>query len=497
MPDNDERQVIVVSNRGPVTFGRTDDNRTTQRGSGGLVSGLSALVGDAGELVWVCCPMSDEDRVVAAEQAGNTFAISTADRKFQVRFVEHDPVEYERFYHIFANPLLWFLQHSMWDLALAPAFGPIEWQAFTDGYVPVNRAVAEAVVDQVNTSSGPAIVFIHDYHLYLVARDVRERCPDAILQHFVHIPWPTPTEWRTLPAAMREAIIYGLLGADIVAFHTERFAKTFVDTCAELLHLPVDRQASTVSIEGRTVRVCWYPISIDIAGFAALADSAPVIARERELRETSSGSLILRVDRADPSKNVVRGFAAYDLLLRQHPELLGQVTFLALIQPTRTEIEQYRSYLRRIETAAEAINDEFGTGSWLPVDLRVEEDLVQAVAAYRCYDVLFVNAVNDGLNLVAKEGVLANTNDGVLVLSENAGVHDELGAFVVSVNPFDLQGQADALYRALTMPVADRRDRLAACRRIVEHNDLERWFDIQLGDIRLLGLPHQALGALG
>lgn len=497
MSDNDPRQVIVVSNRGPVTFARADQQRTTQRGSGGLVSGLSALVGDTGELVWVCCPMSDEDRVVAAEQAGETFSITMADRDFQVRFVQSDPEQYERSYHVFANPLLWFLQHSMWDLALAPAFGPTEWQAFTDGYVPVNQAVAEAVADQVDSAGGDAVVFIHDYHLYLVAREVRKRCPDVILQHFVHIPWPAATEWRTLPAVMREAILLGLLGADIVAFHTERFAKAFLQTCVELLDLPVDGDASTVAVEGRIVRVCWYPISIDIAGFAALAQSPPVLARERQLRDGRRGAMILRVDRADPSKNVTRGFAAYDLLLRQHPELIGNVTFLALIQPTRTEIEQYRSYLRRIEKAAKAINHEFGTVTWQPVDLRVAEDLVQAVAAYRFYDVLFVNAVNDGLNLVAKEGVLANTTDGVLVLSENAGVHDELGAFVVSVNPFDLQGQADALHRALTMPLTERRDRLAACRAVVEHNDLERWFDIQLADIRMLGRPRPALGARG
>jgi trehalose 6-phosphate synthase len=407
---------------------------------------------------------------------------------------------------VIANPLLWFVQHGLWDLSNAPNLTAAEFEAFERGYRAVNEAFADAVAELLGPPRGgrPPIVMAHDYHLYLLGAAVRRRRPEAFLHHFVHVPWPQPDTWRTLPKAMREPLFEGLLGNDVVAFHTERFARNFLLTCAELLDLPVDEAALSVEApDGRTVAARWYPISVDAAYFDEVAESEEVLAHEAELERLRRDHLILRVDRADLSKNVLRGFLAFDLLLDEHPELAGRVTFLALLQPSRQDVEQYIEYMERIHRLAADINLKHGTTDWQPIDLRVEDNFAQAVAAYRLFDVLLVNPVSDGMNLVAKEGMLVNRRDGVLVLSEHAGVHDELGAFALSVHPIDIAAQAEALYRALTMDHAERRERRRACVEVVRENDLGKWLRVQLEDVdqlcRLASTPADAgrIGAEG
>jgi trehalose 6-phosphate synthase len=192
----------------------------------------------------------------------------------------------------------------------------------------------------------------------------------------------------------------------------------------------------------------------------------------------------LRVDRTDPSKNIVRGFLAYDILLQDHPELAGRITFLALLQPSRQDVAEYADYVERIQATIDDVNDRHGTEQWRPIELHLEDNLDLAVAAYKQFDVLMVNAMFDGMNLVAKESIVVNRRDGVLALSENTGAHEELGAFAVTLHPFDLQQQADALYEALLMPAEERRARREACVKVVEQNDVAKWLQMQLADIR-------------
>jgi trehalose 6-phosphate synthase len=332
---------------------------------------------------------------------------------------------------------------------------------------------------------------VHDYHFYLLPAMVRERCPGAVLHHFVHIPWPQPDAWRVLPTDIRTAVFEGALGNDLIAFHTERSARNFLLTCQELLDLEVDFSEMCVAHDGRKVSVRWYPISIDTADFERVAASREVQEREEELLTRRREHLIVRVDRTDLSKNILRGFKAFDVLLHEHPELKEKVTFLAHLQPSRQDVPEYVEYIERIRSLVGEVNLKHGSTDWQPIDLQLHDDINQAFAAYKQFDVLLVNSIYDGMNLVAKEGVLVNQCDGVLVLSENTGVHDELGAFAITVNPFDIEEQAEALYQALTMPIAERRARREQCAAVVRENDLGKWLDRQLADIESLARRSQ------
>jgi trehalose 6-phosphate synthase len=226
-----------------------------------------------------------------------------------------------------------------------------------------------------------------------------------------------------------------------------------------------------------------YPISIDPGEFEELAQSEAVLEQERYVKGLP-GKLLLRVDRTDLSKNIVRGFLAYGRMLERHPELMGEVTFLAQLQPSRTDVREYAAYMEAVGRTAEQVNEEYGTDSWRPIELFMEDNFPRSVAAYKNFDVLLVNAVRDGMNLVAKESAVINEKNGVLVLSENAGAHEELGEHALSVNPFDIDEQADAIYTALTMGDEERGRRAKALRKTVNSNTIEDWVEAQIEDIQ-------------
>ncbi|HUR17774.1 MAG TPA: trehalose-6-phosphate synthase [Acidimicrobiales bacterium] len=476
--------VILVSNRGPVQYDRRQGERVADRGGGGLVTALAGLAGRLDDAVWVCGALTDEDAVVAREHGGKSFGIEGQGSGLRVRMVETDPVHRHKFYAIISNPLLWFIQHYLWGLSAAPDITPRETDAFENGYVPVNACFADAVAEEVEARGGRATVMVQDYHFYLVPDLVRRRCPEVFLQHFVHIPWPQPDSWRILPPSMREAVFTGLLGNDVVAFHTERYARNFLLGCQELLGLRVDLDELNVEFDGRTVAARWYPISIDPDQFELLAASKAVHEEETKLLARRRDHLILRVDRADLSKNIVRGFRAFDSLLDDHPELSERVTFLALLQPSRADVAEYADYLEQIRRVVADVNLKHGTSDWQPIDLRLQDNMNQAVAAYKLFDVLVVNAIFDGMNLVAKEAILVNERDGVLALSENTGAHEELGAFAVTLHPFDIHQQAEALWTALTMEAEERRRCREACGAVIRENDIGKWLHQQLVDVR-------------
>jgi len=312
---------------------------------------------------------------------------------------------------------------------------------------------------------------------------VREQVPDALMAHFVHIPWPMPDYWRVLPDAIRRAIHEGMLANDVVSFHTSRWRHSFQRSCEDILGIEPDRLAHAFLRDGHRTRLRARPISVDPAEFDEIAGEEAVLAAEAELMAGRPEHLILRVDRTDPSKNVVRGFRAYELYLDAHPEMHERVQMLALLDPSRQDIPEYAEYLGAIQRAARAVNDRFQRDGWVPLDLRIQDDFHQAVAAYKQYDVLLVNAIFDGMNLVAKEAPLVNTRDGVLVLSENAGAHEELGEWALTVNPFDVAGQAEAIHEALTMTPAERRRRREATAASVRDRDITRWIGSQLADL--------------
>jgi trehalose 6-phosphate synthase len=477
------RQIIVVSNRGPVSYGRGRDGELqAQRGGGGLVSALAPLV-IRHDVTWIASAMSDEDRRIAADLGGDALEERARDgSSYRLRLVAHDPRAYESYYDVIANPLLWFLQHHLWDLVREPSLGPGALRAWKDGYVEVNRRFAETVLDELERQP-QAAVFFHDYHLYLAPAFVRRERPQAALSHFVHIPWPETELWGVLTHEMRVSIHEGLLASDVLGFHTERWRRNFLRSAGDLLGAEWDPEQETLKHEGRCTLVLAHPTSVDVTEFEELRDAPEVLEQERQIVARRPETLIVRVERTEPSKNIVRGFRAFELFLERHPELHGRVGMLALLHPSRQEVAEYARYLEEIECVAAGLNQRFGRPDWQPIALQIDDNFHRSVAAYKQYDVLLVNAIFDGLNLVAKEAPLVNSRDGVLVLSENAGAHDELEPWVLSVNPFDIDGQARALEQALAMPPEERRRRIQGIRAHVRRHDLGEWIDAQLAGL--------------
>jgi trehalose 6-phosphate synthase len=287
-----------------------------------------------------------------------------------------------------------------------------------------------------------------------------------------------------LPNRIREELFHGLLANDIIGFHTQAYRRNFLQCCRDLLDLDVDFDRGIVHHEGRHVWVRSYPLPIDAAATTNVAASERTLAFEEELLRRRREFLILRVDRADLSKNVLRGFTAFDLFLEQHPEFRERVTFVAQLMPSRTDVPEYAEYLERIEALVAVVNHRHGTPDWMPINLKLRDDLEEAMASYKHYDVLLVNAMFDGMNLVAKEGPLVNERAGVSILSENTGAHEELGEFALSVNPFDIQELADSIHAALTMTDEERRRRIDGLKTIVTARTPGDWVDDQLDDIR-------------
>jgi trehalose 6-phosphate synthase len=471
--------LIVVSNRGPVTYGTSGGERTARRGGGGLVTALRSLVLHH-DVTWIASAMSEEDLVVSSENDGEAFEETARDgTSFRLRLVPHDPHAYDWYYNVVANPMLWFLQHHLWGLASEPVIDHGFHHAWTEGYVAVNRSFADAVLDELDRDPGAA-VFFHDYHLYVAPRMVRDARPETRLVHFVHIPWPGTDSWSVLPIEIRRAIHDGLLANDVAGFHTRRWRRNFMRVAEDTVGAVPDWARDVLGYHGRRVVVTAAPISVDTAEFDELAQSEAVLQAGEKLALQRPEKLILRVDRTDPSKNIVRGFRALELYLDAHPEMHGRVCLLALLDPSRQEIPEYAEYVGAIQREARRVNDRFQHDGWMPIDLHMSDNFPQAVAAYKDFDVLLVNAIFDGLNLIAKEAPLVNERDGVLILSENAGAHEELGDWALSVNPFDVAGQADAIHHALEMPAEERRERLTAIRSWVRDHDLAAWIELQL-----------------
>jgi trehalose 6-phosphate synthase len=481
------RKLIVVSNRGPVSYARdAEGNRIARRGGGGLVTALRGLV-DHHDVTWIASAMSDEDCVVAEEARSEAVEETARDGSpYRVRLVAHDPIAYDRYYNVVANPTLWFLQHSMWDLTRSPDIDLGLHTAWFEGYVPVNESFAAAVLAELERDPDQA-VFFHDYHLYLAPKLVRDARPASLLAHFVHIPWPQSDYWTVLPAHLRRAVHEGLLANDVVSFHTDRWRRNFIRTCEDVMDAEADWAAHVVGCAGRETLVSAHPISVDPTEFDELKESDAVLEEERQLVETRPEFLVLRVDRTDPSKNVVRGFRSFGVFLDYHPELHGRVQLLALLDPSRQDIPEYSEYLAAIQRESRAVNDRFQVEGWVPIRVEIADNFPQSVAAYKQFDVLLVNAVFDGLNLVAKEAPLVNGRDGVLVLSENAGVHEEIGEWAVTINPFDIYGQAQAIYEALQLGPEERRRRAEAIREHVRAHPVEVWIEAQLADLDRVG----------
>ena len=351
----------------------------------------------------------------------------------------------------------------------------------------VNKAFAKSIVDEIRSipDSNRPVVMIHDYHLYLVAGYVKSEIPKSKISHFVHIPWPSARYWKFLPTYITKAICQSLCSADIVGFQTHDDVLSFLQTCYEFLpDVRVDYDKTLINIGGRQVAVRSYPISIDVDEIRNISISKHAMDYESYIRNICKQYAIVRVDRAEPSKNILRGFRAYALLLSKHKELLGKVTFLAFLVPSRSHIRQYKKYMDDIKQIIDDINNTYGYQGWSPIEAFYENNYTQALAGLKLYDVLLVNSVIEGMNLISKQGAVVNANAGVIVLSETTGAYSELYTAVLGISPSDVEGTMQAMYQALNMSPEERKSKSLAVSKIVERGDIYRWLYTQLDDIK-------------
>ena len=529
-------RLVVVSNRGPVTFQHdpaAPSGLTAARGPGGLVTALAEL-GRHAPVTWVATALTDADRAVAgamsrvargdvslgaverptrgeaghngsghagpptpraevdpaslAARARELIDELLPEQDLRLRLTALSEAVFEPYYNVVANPFLWFLQHEMY----APAWGPnIDGpllDAWRTGYRPANRALGEAAA-QAATEAGSdrPVILLQDYHLYLAGERIRELLPEATILHFNHVPWPADSTWQLLPQALRRAICEGLLACDVIGLQTDRYASHFLDSVASFVRdARVDPDGRSIRWRDRRIRVRSYPISVDPVGLARFARSAPVEDRLTRLRErlarAGNPRLIVRADRIEPSKNALRGFLAFEALIRRRRDLRRTVRFLAVQAPTRPSVREYADYARATREVVARING-LAEPDDQPVWIYDGSDYAMAIAALRLADTVLVNPIVDGMNLVAKEAVLIGERDPVLVLSETAGAAEQLASDSIAVAPADIAGTADALERALAMPLDERRAHLRRMRGSVRGEDIDWWLTRQLRDL--------------
>ena len=486
----ERRKLIIASNRGPMEYRiEPDGELAAHRGSGGMVTALMSAARFV-PAIWVASAMTDGDRIAAERSDGALLQVP--DNEIYVRFVTVPQSTYQRHYYVFCNPLLWFVQHFMWNTPRTPNIGRAVYEAWESGYIPVNEAISEAVVHEAKQQPEPPYVLLQDYHLYLAPAMVRREVPDATILHFTHIPWPGPRYWGVLPEFMRRRIHEDLCAADIVGLQTIGDTRNFLHCCEALLEgVDIDYGKSLVNFRGRTTRVRAYPISIDAAGLELYAGSPEVEEYKQRLTPFLREQTIVRVDRSEPSKNIIRGLRAYELLLERYPELRRDLTFIQFLVPSRSELGVYQTYTDEIFELIDSINDHFGDLEWQPIRVFYEDNYPQAIAGMSLYDVLLVNPIIDGMNLVSKEGPLVNQNDGVLILSELAGSFEQLSPYCIPIAPTDLEGTVRALHEALTMPVEERRRRAAALKSLIRDEDITSWLERQFAD--LMAMARQQL----
>src|SRR6266567_2053037 len=454
-------RLVIASNRGPVEY-HISHNKTLKhrRGSGGMVT---ALIGAASRLdvTWVAMAMTEGDRLAIREAQQNNDGLlqpPLRGQKMQLRYVAIPKTAYRKHYEQICNTLLWFLQHYLYDPADDSISASKLQDAWENGYYVANRAIAEAVNVEIEHQDTTPIVMLHDI-----------RC------------------WQFLPSNIAQAIYSGLTGNDIIGFQTERDARNFLEGARTLLDgAVVDFEEGGVWWQGHRTQARAYPISISVTEERRIVQSRAGKRAAEKILPLLGEKTVMRVDRIEPTKNIVRGFQAYAQMLDEHPELQGRVKFLAFLVPSRQSMPEYRRYNTEVMKIIEEINQRYGTDEWIPIQAFSGNDRTQALAAMQYYDVLLVNPIIDGMNLVAKEGPIVNLTDGVVVLSRTAGAFQQMGKASIPTSPTDVHETAQALYKALTLPSDERRIKATLARQIVERQDLNKWLQRQIADINEL-----------
>ncbi|MDT4916871.1 MAG: trehalose 6-phosphate synthase [Pseudonocardiales bacterium] len=465
--------LLVASNRGPLSVVAVEDgDDEIRRGGGGLVSGIQSALAATPHAVWVCAAMNERERALARQAPDGRISelpqFADAMRgDFDVRLLAIEAQTFRNAYNGIANSTMWFVLHQLFDLPTQPSFDG-SWRRQWASYVRYNQAFADALAAE---AAPGAKVMVQDYHLFLVPRMLHDVRPDLRIAHFTHTPWVSPDYFMTLPDDVAYAVVDGMLGADLLGFHTARWAELFRETARTL----AGREPSGVQV---------FPLGTDADAMRKLGGRRNVDSELKVLNElVGERAVIGRVDRTELSKNVWRGLLSYRELLRTHPEWHDRVVHVVYNNPSREDLPAYREYTARIERLAADIDEEFGTDEWTPLVLEIADDYPAALAVLRRSDVVFVNSVRDGMNLVVQEGLVLSERDPVAVVSRETGVAEMLGDDAITVNPFDVRASAEALHDALSMPGNERAARAERMRAAVVRLPPDEWFRAQLDQL--------------
>ena len=471
-----DRPIVVVSNRGPVSFRRDDAGELiARRGAGGLVSGLSPLMVRP-DRTWIAAALSADDRAAIAadpdpdpdpDRAARRDAL-VPHRRVAVDGIHAvlagvDATDLSASYEIVCNRTLWYAHHHLFPLADRPVFDR-DWFAAWEAYERVNAAFADLVAA---VAPPDAAVLIQDYHLYLVAERLGEQRPDVATVHFAHTPFAEPHQFAVLPDRIRKRILGGLAAHRACGFHTAAWQDAFVACCA----------ADDVA----PPRTFVAPLGPDAADLAATVASEPFAAAAAQIDAlVGARRCIARAERIELSKNLIRGFDAFEVLLENHPEWLGEVVFAASVYPSREANPDYVAYRRQTEDRVTQINERWGTAEWTPIVLDTSDHFPTSVATLARADVVLVNPIRDGLNLVASEAMLVNERDALLALSAQAGVFTLLGEAASEVHPYDVVQTADVLHELLSEPAPRRAASAARLRTLAAARTPADWMADQL-----------------
>ena len=483
-------ECIIASNRGPIEYYVEDDTYKMRLGSGGVVTALLGAT-QRRRITWVAFAMTETDRQALQANQYPSHELPSMMADMTLRLLNIPEQTYHRYYYAISNQVLWFAQHELLDPIMKTMFTQQTKEDWEKGYCAANEEMAQAIIEELKWGTDIPVI-LQDYQLYLVAGLIRERYPNVRLSHVIYIPWPDARYLAMLPDYMVQTIYSSMVKNDIIGFQTLNDARNFL-TGAERFLPGVEvcwdtwntKKPGALFWQGRYIQICLYPATLSAPYLHSMLHSQAVDNEMRALRSQlpAHGQLIVRVDRVEPTKNIIRGFQAYAHLLHTHPEVRGQVTLLALLVPSREELEIYGAYEHEVRSIIAHINAQYGQADWQPIVALYGNNRMRALAALQDYDVLLVNPVIDGMNLVVKEGGLLNQRSGVIILSRTVGVHDTLGEHVLSITPLDRDATADALFRALTMSREERALRADRIRNTLLKEDAKHWFALQLEDL--------------
>lgn len=466
--------IVLVSNRGPVSFVDGKDGWETKRGAGGLSGALDPVarrLGDAA--IWVAATNSEVDRrAVAAKEDRNL----TQELGYRVRLLSIDPETYARYYEEVSNRMLWFANHCLWDELDVHRFGDRELAAWNEAFEPVNQRFAASIAE---VSGRDTLVLFQDYHLATAPGHLRASHPEQAISHFTHSSFCGPDGLERLPRPIPGSVIEGMLGADLIGFHVAPWAHGFM-ACCQRIGAAVDWDNGVVRHDNRSSWIRTYPIPIDAQDLRARAFEDAATEWTERFRDERPERLIVRADRTEPSKNIIRGFEAFGVLLDDYPEWRNRVRFVACLYPSRATMPEYETYIAGIQESVRKVNDRHPGA----IELFLQDDFDRTLGALRDYDVLLVNPIMDGMNLVSKEGPAINERDGVLVLSSGAGSFSELGDLAVPIeDSLDVRATARALKTALELPSDERTRRMTELKKLVSEHKPEDWIQAQIDDL--------------